>query len=92
MATGSRRRGRDATPAAGSGDADADAERSSGRAVDPLAADIRADDRRILAERVRAARLASVGRRSPRTHLHAVRGLRQLCRPGIAAAHRICHC
>lgn len=93
VAAGSRRRGGDAAPAAGSGDADADPERAPGRAPDPVATDIGADDRRLPAERLRAARLAPVGRRSPRPHLHAVRGLRQLRRPGrLAVAHRVRHC
>lgn len=93
VAAGSRRRGGDPAPAAGPGNADADSERASGRAPDPVAADIGADDRRFSAERLRAARLAPVGRRSPRSHLHAVRGLRQLRCPGrLAAAHRVRHC
>lgn len=92
MATSCRRRGRDATPAAGSGVPDADTECSSGRPVDPLAPDIRTDDCRVPAERFRATRLAPVSRRSPWTHLHAVRGLRQLRCPGVAVAHRIRYC
>lgn len=93
VAAGSRRRGRDSTPAAWTGDADADAERAPGRAPDSVAANIGAHDRGVSAERLRAARLAPVGRRSPRSHLHAVRGLRQLRRPGrLAFAHRVRHC
>jgi len=93
MAAGGRCRGRDTAPAAGSGNSDADPERTPGCASDPVAADIGADNRRVLAERLRATRLAPVGRRSSRAHLHAVRGLRQLRRPGcLAVAHRVRHC
>lgn len=93
MAAGSRRRGGNAASTARPGDADADPECAPGRALDPVAADIGADDRRIPAERLWATRLALVGRRSSRAHLHAVRGLRQLCRSGrLAVAHRVRHC
>lgn len=91
MAARGRRRSGDAAPAAWSGDADADAEHAPGRAADPVAADIRADDRRVSVERLRAAWFAPLGRGTPWAHLHAVRRLRQLCAGRIAAAHRVCH-
>lgn len=62
MAASGRSRGGDATSATGSGDSDANAKRAFRRAVDTLAADIRADDRGVPAKRLWTTWIAAVGR------------------------------
>lgn len=83
-----RRRGRDPAPAPRTRGADEDAERTPGRPADPVTQDIRPDDGRVAAERLRRAPgQHHLGRRPARTHLRAdLRRLRELRRPGELAA------